>query len=133
MACLNSYRSSEELISSTLLLLSDFLDVEEDDRFGSAEDTTPSGLAFVALQSEGDFLGGFGLLSEDGLGLTSVSRLLPVVTPPSLGGLALLTLLVLGDLVDGVSLALHAVSLLGLGDHNHFMINNIRLFNYFLI
>merc|ERR1712105_573214 len=33
-----------------------------------------------ALQSEDDLFGGLGLLSEDGLGLTSVSLLLAVVT-----------------------------------------------------
>merc|ERR1712105_221616 len=33
-----------------------------------------------ALQSEDDLFGGLGLLSEDGLGLTSVSILLAVVT-----------------------------------------------------
>jgi hypothetical protein len=38
------------------------------------------GLALGALQSEHDLLGGLGLLVEDGLGLTTVTALLPVVT-----------------------------------------------------
>ena len=56
-----------------MLLLSDFLDIEEDDGLGSADDAASSSFALVALQSEGDFLGGFGFLSEDGFGLSSVS------------------------------------------------------------
>lgn len=37
-------------------------------------------LALGALHSQHDLLGGLGLLSEDGLGLTSESSLLAVVT-----------------------------------------------------
>jgi hypothetical protein len=58
-------------------------------------------LALLALHSEGDLLGGLGLLLEDGLGLTTVTLLLAVV-PSTTGGLVGgLTSLVLGDLVDG--------------------------------
>jgi hypothetical protein len=56
-------------------------------------------------EPEDDLLGGLGLLVEDGLGLTSVTGLLSVVTPLSLGEDRVLTLLVLGHLVRGVLLA----------------------------
>ena len=117
------------MVSSTSFLVSNFFDFHQDHRFGSADDDTSFSLALVALQSEGDFLGGFGFLSEDGFGLSSISGLLSVVTSSSLGSLAFLSLFVLSDLVHGVGLALTAVSLSGLGDHNHFMTINIRLFN----
>ena len=42
-------------------------------------------LALGTLQSEHDFLRRLGLLVEDRLGLASVSGLLPVITPFSLG------------------------------------------------
>lgn len=42
---------------------------------------------------------GLGLLVEDGLGLTSVTGLLSVISPLSLGHQRVFTLLVLGDLV----------------------------------
>ena len=43
------------------------------------------GLALGALQSQHNLLGGLGLLVEDGLGLTTVTALLPVVTTLTLG------------------------------------------------
>lgn len=42
-------------------------------------------LAVLALETEGDLLGGLGLLLEDWLGLTSITLLLTVVTPAALG------------------------------------------------
>merc|ERR1719445_1243245 len=63
-------------------------------------------LAISALQTEDDLLGGLGLLSEDGLGLTSVSLLLAIVTPLALGLERVLAFLVLRDLVQGVFSAL---------------------------
>lgn len=48
------------------------------------------GLAHGALQPQNDFLGGLGLLSEDRLGLTTVTALLTIVTTLTLseqGGL----------------------------------------------
>lgn len=56
------------------------------------------GLAGGALQSQDDLLGGLGLLVEDGLGLTTVTRLLAVVTTLTLGEEGSLASLVLGDL-----------------------------------
>jgi hypothetical protein len=43
------------------------------------------GLARGALETEDDLLGGLGLLVEDGLGLTTVTALLTVVTALTLG------------------------------------------------
>jgi len=95
------------------------------------------GLASSALETQDDLLGGLGLLVEDGLGLTTVTALLPVVTTLTLGeegGLKIfvsvvvrfagsvegtyLASLVLGDLVLGVLVALLglAVRPAGFGD-----------------
>ena len=43
------------------------------------------GLAGSALKTKDDLLGGLGLLVEDGLGLTTITALLPVVTTLTLG------------------------------------------------
>ena len=43
------------------------------------------GLARCALETQDDLLGGLGLLVEDGLGLTTVTALLSVVTTLTLG------------------------------------------------
>jgi hypothetical protein len=43
------------------------------------------GLALSALETQDDLLGGLRLLVEDGLGLTTVTALLPVVTTLTLG------------------------------------------------
>ena len=43
------------------------------------------GLALRAFQTEHNLLGGLGFLVEHGLGLTTVTALLPVVTALSLG------------------------------------------------
>lgn len=51
-----------------------------------------------AFESKDDLLGGLGLLVEDGFGLTTVSRLLSVVTTLTLSEDGVFTLLVLGDL-----------------------------------
>jgi len=50
----------------------------------------PLSLALQALKTKDQLLGGLGLLPEDGLGLTSETLLLAVVTPPALGELGLL-------------------------------------------
>ena len=76
-----------------------------------------------ALKSEDHLLGSLCLLVEHGLGLTTKTSLLAVVTTLTLGVDAILALLVLGDLVGCVLAALlrGAESVLGLGDGNHFM------------
>lgn len=43
------------------------------------------GLASSALETQDDLLGSLGLLVEDGLGLTTVTTLLPVVAALTLG------------------------------------------------
>ena len=55
-----------------------------------------------AFESEDDLLGGLGLLVEDGLGLTTITGLLSVVTTLTLCEDGVLTLLVLGDLRNSV-------------------------------
>ena len=68
------------------------------------------GLAGSALETEDDLLGGLGLLVEDGLGLTTITALLPVVTSLTLGEQGGLASLVLGNLVLGVLVALPALA-----------------------
>lgn len=68
------------------------------------------GLALDTLQTQHNLLGGLGLLVEDGLGLTTVTGLLTVVSALSLGEQRGLTSLVLGDLVLGVLAALLALA-----------------------
>ena len=59
----------------------------------------------MLTEPQDDLLGGLCLLVEDGLGLSSVTGLLPVVSTLSLGEDRVLSLLVLGHLVLGVLLA----------------------------
>lgn len=75
-------------------------------------------LAGLALQPQHNLLGGLSLLVEDGLCLTTITGLLPVITALSLGCQTVLAFLVLGHLVQGVFLAflVLAVGLLGLWD-----------------
>ena len=68
------------------------------------------GLALDAFQSQHDLLGGLGLLVEDGLGLTTVTGLLAVISALSLGEQRGLARLVLGDLVLGVLAAFPALA-----------------------
>lgn len=51
----------------------------------SLESKLCPGLALGALQSQDNLLGGLGLLVEDGLGLTTVTGLLAVISALSLG------------------------------------------------
>lgn len=83
------------------------------------------GLTFLALQTKDDLTCGLGLLVEDGLGLTSETHLLAIVTTLSLGEVRGLSGLVLGHLVGLVLAALlaGAVSLTFLGYVNHFDYN----------
>ena len=82
------------------------------------------GLGLGALELEDDLLGVLGLLPEDGLGLSTESLLLHIISPLSLGHQRVLALLVLGHLVHGVLLFLPAVSSLRLGNMHHFSIAN---------
>ena len=56
-------------------------------------------ISLTGFPPEDDLLGGLSLLSEDGLGLSTVSLLLAVVTTLALGLQRVLTLLVLRHLV----------------------------------
>lgn len=69
------------------------------------------GLALDALQPQHDLLGSLGLLVEDGLGLTTITGLLSVVTALTLREQRGLASLVLGDLVLGVLAALLALAI----------------------
>jgi len=82
---------------SLLLLLASQLEV-----LASFDGHLILSLAVRALQPEDDLLGGLGLLSEDGLGLSTVSLLLAVVTTLALGLERIFTLLVLRHLVKRV-------------------------------
>ena len=78
-------------------------------------------LATLALQPQDNLLGGFCLLVEDGLSLTTITGLFAIITTLSLSSNAILTLLVLGNLVQCVLpafLAL-AVGLLCLWNVHH--------------
>ena len=76
------------------------------------------GLALDTFQAQDNLLRGLRLLVEDGLGLTTVTALLAVVTALTLGEEGSLAGLVLGDLVLGVLAALlaFAVRVAGLGN-----------------
>lgn len=63
-------------------------------------------LADSAFQTQDNLLGSLGFLVEDGLGLTTVTALLTVVTALSLGENGGFTGLVLGNFVGGVTTAL---------------------------
>ena len=99
-----------------------------DERLAAAEQLAASDLALGALQSEGDLLGVLGLLSEDGLGLTTETLLFHVVSSLSLGKLGSFTGLVLRNFVDCVFLQLWAISSNRLWDMHHlandFLLNN---------
>jgi len=80
------------------------------------------GLAGSALKTQDDLLGGLSLLVEDGLGLTTITALLSVITTLTLGEKGSLSSLVLGDLVLGVLSALLALAIgpAGFGNVDHF-------------
>lgn len=79
-------------------------------------------LADGAFQTEHNLLSSLGLLVEDGLGLTTITSLLAIVTTLTLGIETGSTGLVLGHLVLGVLTALRAVAqnTTGLGNVHHF-------------
>ena len=85
-------------------------------------------LTFLALQTQDNLTGRLGLLVEHGLGLTSETHLLGVVTALPLGEVGCLPRLVLGDLVDLVrtALASGAVRLAFFGDVDHFDLGMIK-------
>lgn len=86
----------------------------EDESLAATEHLASSSLALGAFESKSDLLGLLGLLSEDGLCLSTETLLLRLITAGTLGETSLLTLLVLSHLVFSVILALLAVRILRL-------------------
>jgi hypothetical protein len=105
-------------VSPVLLLLAE-LEV-----LGPLQSKLLLGLALLALKPQHNLPGSLSLLVEHGLGLSSESHLLGVVTALSLGKVGSLSSLVLGDLVDLVLAALLvlAVSAPLLGYVNHILL-----------
>ena len=88
---------------TTLSLLGTELEV-----LGPLKSQVLLGLTFLALQTKNDLTCSLGLLVEDGLGLTSETHLLGIITTLSLGEVGGFSGLVLGNLVDLVLTALLA-------------------------
>lgn len=87
---------------------------------GSLEAQLLLGLTFLTFETKDDLTCGLGLLVKDGLGLSTESHLLGVVSSLSLSKVRRLTSLVLCDLVEGVLLALtRTVCLTFFGYINH--------------
>merc|ERR1719384_3097825 len=99
---------------SLALLFSSELEV-----LGSLDGTLVLPLAGGTLQPQHQLLRGLGLLSQDGLGLTTESPLLAIVPAPALGLLGLGRLLVLGHLHLHVLVALGAEGVTTFGHVNH--------------
>ena len=107
--------SSEHDLAFGVLLLSN------NDTLRSLDGSEGLGLRGGTLKLEDDLLGLLGLLSEDGLGLSTESLLLHIVSSLTLGGQRSLTSFVLGNFVHGVLLQLWAVGSDGLWDVHHFV------------
>ncbi len=88
------------LVTRRSCLLSEF------EVLGSLKAQLLLGLTFFTFETKDDLTRGLGLLVEDGLGLSSETHLLRVITSLSLRKVGGLSSLVLGDLVEGVLLAL---------------------------
>ena len=87
----------------------------KDEGLATSDDLEGSGLANGAIESEGNLSGLLGLSLQDGLGLTSETLLLGSISSVALGGLLILTLLILSNPMSGVFLELLAVSHLEFG------------------
>jgi hypothetical protein len=96
------YRSEEDLALGVGLL-------SEDERLATADNLAATNLAGTALELESNLLGSLGLLAENRLGLSTESGLLGIVAAITLSASGGTSLLVLGDLVDLMLLALHAI------------------------
>lgn len=87
---------------------------------GSLQAQLLFGLTFLAFQTEYNLTGGFGLLVENWLCLSSETHLFGIVTSLSLRKIGCLSCLVLGHLVHSMLLALSgAVSLAFFGNIDH--------------
>ena len=94
----------------------------EDESSASLDDLEGFGLGLSALKLEHDLLGVLSLLPENGLGLTTETFLLHIISSLSLGDERVLALLILRYLVDSVLLGLPAVGSLGLWNMHHFFL-----------
>merc|ERR1711942_517975 len=126
----NSISSSPNLLQRLPLLELEHLALllllaYELEMLASFDDDLIFALAIRAFQSEDDLFGGLGLLSEDGLGLTSVSFLLAVVTTLALSLQRVLALLVLRHFVDRM------LSALGRGTESATSFGNVHHFFMF--
>ena len=97
--------------------------------FGSLEAQLLLGLTLFTFETKDDLTCGLCFLVKDGLGLSTETHLLRVVSSLSLSKVGCLSGFVLGDLVEGVLLALtRTVCLAFLGYVNHlFSISKIEL------
>jgi hypothetical protein len=86
--------------------------LSQNEGLASSDWVASSSLALGALKSKGNLLGVLTLVLLDGLGLTTISLLLGVISSLSLGEEGSLSCLVLSHLVGDVSLASWAVSFL---------------------
>jgi hypothetical protein len=87
---------------------------------GSLQTQLLLGLTFLTFQTQDNLTRSLGLLVENGLGLSTETHLLGIVTSLSLCEIGSLTSLVLGHLVDGVLLALAStVGLAFFGNIHH--------------
>merc|ERR1711942_389204 len=123
----NSKSSSPNLLQRLPLLELEHLALplllaSELEMLASFDDDLIFALAIRAFQSEDALFRGLGLLSEDGLSLTSVSLLLSVVTPLALSLERILAFLVLRYFVQGVFSAFSraAESPTSFGNVHHF-------------
>ena len=94
----------------------------EDESSASLDDLVRFGLGLSALKLEHNLLGVLSLLPENGLGLTTKTFLLHIISSLSLGDERVLALLILRYLVDSVLLGLPAVGSLRLWNMHHFFL-----------
>tara|TARA_B100000780_G_C20706294_1_gene280820 strand:- start:125 stop:493 length:369 start_codon:yes stop_codon:yes gene_type:complete len=94
----------------------------EDESSASLDDLVGFGLGDSAFKLEDDLLGVLCLLPENGLGLTTETFLLHIISSLSLGDERVLALLILRYLVHSVLLGLPAEGSLRLWNMHHFFL-----------
>mmetsp|Transcript_13448 Transcript_13448/g.20227 ORF Transcript_13448/g.20227 Transcript_13448/m.20227 type:complete len:119 (-) Transcript_13448:70-426(-) len=95
-------------LSTSNLVLRDFLLFSKLEVLCALDAQLLLSLAFLALKTECDLLGGLGLFVKNGLGLTTETHLLVVVPSLTLSEVGSLASLVLGNLMKSVLTALLA-------------------------
>ena len=96
--------------------------LSEDEGLGSLDDSERFSLGLGALELKHDLLGLLGLLLEDGLGLSTETLLLHIISSLTLGSGRGLTGLVLGHFVSCMLLQLWAVGSDSLWNMHHFFL-----------